>query len=85
MRQLILFLASIAAVLGALFLVALGLGFIVQGNAGYGLVVLVLGTPCALGMAIVFDYVRAKMELTEDADLDIDVIKPKFTKYGGGG
>ena len=83
MRQLILFLASIAALLGTLFLLAFGLGLLLEGQAGYGLAVLLLGTPCALGMAVVFDYVRAKMELTED--LDIDVIKPKFTKYGGGG
>lgn len=85
MRQLTLFLASISALLSALFFVALGLGFIIKGNAGYGFASLILGTPCALGMAIVFDYVKAKMELTEDAELDIDVIKPKFTKYGSGG
>ena len=84
MRQLILFIASIAAVFGALFLVALSLVLIAKGNAGYGLVTLLLGTPCALGMAVVFDYVRAKMELSDD-DLDVDIIRPKFTKFGGGG
>ena len=84
MRQRLLFIASIAAVLGAMFLVALGLGLIVEGNAGYGLAILFLATPCALGMAIVFDYVRAKMELS-DEDLDVDIIRPKFTRFGGGG
>jgi len=37
------------------------------------------------GLTVVFYYVRNKIALTEDPDLDIDIIKPKFTKYGGGG
>ena len=83
MRQLILFIASIAALFGALFILALSLVLITKGNPGFGLATLLMGTPCALGMAVVFDYVRAKMELSDDDELDIDVIRPKFTKFGG--
>jgi len=85
MRQLALFIASIAALFGALFLIALSITLITSGQAGYGIALLLLGTPCALGMAIVFDYVENKMALTEDAELDVDIIKPTFTKFGGGG
>lgn len=84
MRQSILFYASIASFFGALFLVALSIGLISSGNAGYGLVTLVLGVPITLGLCVVFDYVKSRMELTEDPDLDVDVIKPRFTKFGGG-
>ena len=84
MRQLILFLASIASVLGALFLVALTFGLIVKGNPAYGMICLFLGVPCLRGMAIVCDDVRSRMALTDDPDLDVDIIKPKFTKFGGG-
>lgn len=83
MRQLALTIATIAAFLGALFIVALSIMLITSGNAGYGLITFLLGTPCAIGMAIVFDYVKTKMALSEDAD--IDIIKPTFTKFGGGG
>ena len=84
MRQLILFIGSVAALFGTLFLIALSFAMIAKGSAGYGLAILLMGTPCALGMAVVFDYIRTKLELSDNDELDVDIIRPKFTKFGGG-
>ena len=85
MRQFTLLLASAAALFGGLFLIALSIGLVMKGMAGYGLVTLLLGVPIMGGLLVTFDYVRNKLALSEDPDLDVDVIKPKFTKFGGGG
>ncbi len=85
MRQFTLLLASAAALFGGLFLIALSISLIVKGMGEYGLITLVLGLPIMGGLLVTFDYVRNKLALSEDLDLDVDVIKPKFTKFGGGG
>lgn len=85
MRQVILLLATVASLFGGLFLIALSLGLIIKGMGGYGIVILLLGVPIMGGLLVTFDYVRNKLALSEDPDLDVDIIKPKFTKFGGGG
>jgi hypothetical protein len=84
MRQNVIFLASIAAFFATLFLMALAIALIAKGNAGYGLVILFLGVPVMAGITVTFDFVRNKMALSDDPDLDVDIIKPKFTKFGSG-
>lgn len=84
MRHTLLFIASAASLIGTLLLIAMGLGMLVKGNAGYALGLFFIATPCMVGLTIVFDYVRSRIALTDDPDLDVDIIKPKFTKFGGG-
>jgi hypothetical protein len=84
MRQTVVFLASVASFFATLFLLALAIALIVKGKPGYGLMIIFLGIPVMAGLTVTFDYVRGKMALTDDPDLDVDIIKPKFTKFGGG-
>jgi len=89
MRRGIIYIASIAAFFGALLVAAVGLNLCLNGSAGYGLAVLFLGTPCMLGLAIVFDRTGSSMEkeaqLEEEGIIDIDPApKRTFSKYGGG-
>lgn len=84
MRQTILFYASIASFFGSLFLLSLSIALIAKGSPGYGLAVLFFGVPTSLGLCVVFDYVKNRLALTKDSDLEVDIIKPRFTKMGGG-
>lgn len=57
-----LFVATLSSIFGALVCIVLGVTLLPSSSGWIGLLIILLGTPYSIASAIVFDYVRERLD-----------------------